>query len=165
MMVLYSRLLMHVDRALKLSLTVLMAVLVLDVCWQVIARFLLSEPSSFTEELSRFILIWIGLLGAALAYGESMHLGIDILVNKLTEKRRLFANVAIHIITAIFAVAVLLVGGMKLVSLTLELNQISASLGVMMGYVYLALPLSGVLILMYSIRFIAVEFGIAELKH
>ncbi|MBR9908824.1 MAG: TRAP transporter small permease [Gammaproteobacteria bacterium] len=145
------------EKVLKTLLIVLMGLLVVNVSWQVITRFLMTNPSSFTEELSRFMLIWIGLLGSALAYKDRMHLGIDILTNKLTGKKKLYADIAVHMVAIFFAVAVMVVGGYKLVALTLELNQLSASLGILVGYVYLALPISGALILLYSLYFIAVD--------
>ena len=59
---------------------VLMSVMVIDVSWQVASRFVFRAPSSFTEELAGFLLIWIGLLGAAYGFPTRAHLGIDLLV-------------------------------------------------------------------------------------
>ncbi len=59
-----------------------MAAIVLVVTWQVFSRFIIQSPSSFTEELSRFLLIWIGILGAAYAYKTKAHLGLDLFVEK-----------------------------------------------------------------------------------
>lgn len=153
-MQIFSLLVSFTEKCLRYLLIVLMALLVLDVLWQVITRFILSNPSSFTEELSRFLLIWIGLLGAALAYKDSMHLGLDILTKDLTGKKKLYSDLLVHVLVAIFAIVVLIVGGGNLVSLTLSLNQVSASMGILMGYVYVALPLSGALILLYSMDFV-----------
>lgn len=153
-MQIFSLLVSFTEKCLRYLLIVLMALLVLDVLWQVITRFILSTPSSFTEELSRFLLIWIGLLGAALAYKDSMHLGLDILTKDLTGKKKLYSDLLVHVLVAIFAIVVLIVGGGNLVSLTLSLNQVSASMGILMGYVYVALPLSGALILLYSMDFV-----------
>ena len=143
------------EKPLKALLIALMALLVITVSWQVITRFVLPEPSSFTEELSRFVLIWIGLLGSALAYKTRMHLGIDILTNKLEGNTSLYAGITVHLIAGLFAVLVMIFGGFNLVQLTFELNQVSPSLGIKMGYVYTALPVSGTLILLYSLSFIA----------
>ena len=53
-----------------------------------------------------------------------------------------------------FAFFIMIIGGIRLVQLTFTLNQISAALGIKMGYVYLVIPLSGLLIIYYSLRFI-----------
>ena len=56
------------DSVLAFILMILMATIVIDVTWQVLSRFIVGNPSSVTEEIARFLLIWIGLLGAAYAF-------------------------------------------------------------------------------------------------
>ena len=53
------------DRFLEILLTVVMTILVLDVVWQVFTRYILKDPSSWTEELATFLMIWVGMLGAS----------------------------------------------------------------------------------------------------
>jgi TRAP-type C4-dicarboxylate transport system permease small subunit len=115
----------------------------LDLLWQVFTRFVLNDPSPWTEELARYMLIWLGLLGAAYALSKRMHLAIDVLLTKFEGTARLYLDIFIMSLIWLFAVVVMLFGGFKLVSMTLALNQISAALQVPLGYVYLALPLSG----------------------
>ncbi|MCA9734583.1 MAG: TRAP transporter small permease [Deferribacteres bacterium] len=140
-------------------LTVLMALIVIDVTWQIFTRFVMRDPSSFTEELAGFLLIWIGLLGASYALYTRAHLGIDILTHKLTGTKRRISEITIYTIVLLFALIVLVIGGMKLVLLTLQLNQISPALGIAMGYVYMVLPLTGILMMYYSIVFIVRALG------
>jgi TRAP-type C4-dicarboxylate transport system permease small subunit len=135
-------------------LIVLMAAIVLDVTWQVVTRFILRNPSSFTEELAGFLLIWIGLLGASHALYTKAHLGIDLLTYKLEGFRRRVIDVVIYSFVLLFALFVMVIGGFKLVSLTLRLNQISPAINIRMGYVYTVLPISGVLMMLYSFGFI-----------
>ncbi len=142
------------DRVLGWVLAVLMGVSVINVLWQVFTRYVLANPSSFTEELARYLLIWIALLGAAYAVGRRMHLAIDALPSALTGRMRHFLGVLAQVLVALFALSVLVVGGIRLVSLTLTLGQTSAALHVPLGYVYLALPVSGLLIMWYTIRWI-----------
>lgn len=142
------------DRVLGTFLSVLMAALVVDVIWQVFTRFILGQPSSFTDELARFLLIWVGLLGAAFAVGQRLHLAIDLVSDGLSPRRRQVLGVVIESVVLAFAVGVMLVGGWQLVSLTLLLGQTSAALGVPLGYVYSVLPLSGAIMAFYAIVFI-----------
>lgn len=72
-----------IDVVLKWTLIALMAFSVLNVLWQVFTRFVLHHPASYTEELARYLLIWIGLLGAAYAAGNKLHLAIDLFSAKL----------------------------------------------------------------------------------
>jgi TRAP-type C4-dicarboxylate transport system permease small subunit len=131
-----------------------MAFIVLDVSWQVITRFILKDPSSYTEELAGFLLIWIGLLGASYAFYTKAHLGIDILTMKLSGARRRLAEILINTVVFFFSLFILVIGGVRLVNLTFTLNQISPAMGLPMGYVYLVLPITGLLMMFYSINFI-----------
>lgn len=144
----------RLDRVLGTVVSVLMAALVFDVIWQVVTRFFLAQPSSFTDELARFLLIWVGLLGAAYAVGQRLHLAIDLVSERLEPRRRQLLGVVIESVVLLFAVGVLLVGGWKLMSLTLLLGQTSAALGIPLGYVYSVLPLSGAIMSFYALVFI-----------
>ena len=142
------------DRVLEWVMISLMVILVLDVTWQVVARYLIGEASSFSEEVARFLLIWIGLLGASYAYRKKMHLAFDYFTEKAEGRILLWMNLLIHLVIALFSMLVLVLGGFYLVSITWELNQVSASLQIPLAVVYLALPLSGLLILFYAAGFI-----------
>nr|MDQ3309082.1 TRAP transporter small permease subunit [Gemmatimonadota bacterium] len=82
----------YVDALLRALIMVLMAVMVIAVTWQVITRYVFSRPSSYTEELATFLLIWISLLGGAYALRVRAHLGIDVLVQRLRPARRRVAE-------------------------------------------------------------------------
>ncbi|MHA6249306.1 TRAP transporter small permease [Pontibacter sp. CAU 1760] len=141
----------RLDSGLYWLLVTLMAVMVLNVLWQVGSRFILRSPSSFTDELARFLLIWVSLLGASYVTGKKMHLAIDILPSKLEGKKQQNLHVLIHTLVALFAFFAMVWGGIKLVYITLTLNQTSAALNVPLGYVYMVVPLSGLIIIYYSI--------------
>lgn len=141
------------DFGLETLVAVVMGILVLDVTWQVFTRFVLKDPSSWTEELATFLLIWVGLLGASVALNRGAHLGIDYFVLKLSPKRRVYVELFVFLCIAVFSFSVLVVGGSVLVVRTLSLQQISPALGLEMGYVYLALPISGFFLTLYSIEF------------
>jgi len=151
-------------KILGVILITLMAAMVLDVSWQVFTRFILKDPSSFTEELAGFLLIWIGLLGASYAYYTRAHLGIDILTSKLTGVNRRIVDITIHTLVLLFSLFILVVGGYRLVNLTFTLNQISPALGISMGYIYLVLPLTGILMMYFSIHFILGTLGREEIE-
>ncbi|MDZ7268951.1 MAG: TRAP transporter small permease [candidate division KSB1 bacterium] len=150
-----QRLRSGVDQVLKWLVIVLMSAMVLNVSWQVFTRFVLRDPSSYTEELARYLLIWVGLLGAAYAASQKMHLAIDILTAHLHGKSRHCAEMFIYLCTFLFALTIMMIGGIRLVNLTLTLNQISAALQIKLAYVYLALPLSGIIIMFYAACFFA----------
>ncbi|MDZ7265123.1 MAG: TRAP transporter small permease [candidate division KSB1 bacterium] len=145
-----------ISRSLGALLTVLMAAMVIDVTWQVLSRFVIKNPSSYTEELAGFLLIWIGLLGASYAYYTKAHLGIDVLTYKLTGLKRKVVEIGINLIVLAFAFFVMVIGGIRLVRLTFTLGQISPALGIEMGYVYLVIPLAGLLMIYFATYFIVI---------
>jgi len=147
-----------ITKVLEIVLIILMAGIVIDVTWQIFTRFILRDPSSFTEELAGFLLIWIGLLGASYALYTKVHLGIDILTSKLVGVRRKISTISIYILVLLFALFIPVIGGMKLVTITFTLKQISPAMGIPMGSVYLVLPITGILMIYYSIVFIILAF-------
>ena len=152
------------DRFLEVLVTVVMALLVIDVVWQVFTRYALKNPSTWTEELAIFLLIWVGMLGACVALNRGAHLGIDYFVSKLSEKKRFYAQLFVFTCIAIFSFSVMLIGGVKLVNIVYQRSQFSPALGLNMAYVYLAIPISGFFLVIYSVEF-AVETILAIIKH
>jgi len=140
-----------IDR-LILAITIPLTVLMLGcVVWQVIARYALSISTSHTDELSRFLFIWVSLLGAAYVLGKRGHIAITGLVDMAPPAvRRALELLAILLVLA-FTVLVLVVGGWALVQKALTLGQISPAMQVPIGYVYLVIPLSGVLTVFYTL--------------
>ena len=141
----------HIDNILEKTLISIMGIMVINVLWQVFSRYILKSPSSWTDELARFLLIWLGLLGAAYATGKKMHLAIDLLPMSLEGKKADRLNVVIQIIVLLFALFAMVLGGMRLVYITLILEQTSAAMSVPLWIVYLVIPISGILIVYYSI--------------
>ena len=139
------------DRLLEALVMLVMAVLVLDVLWQVFTRLVLKDPSTVTEELATFMLIWVSLLGSAVALNRGAHLGIDYFVGKLPARARVFTEAIAFFCIATFSFFVMVIGGIDLVASMLELGQESPALQIRMGYVYLAVPISGAFLTFYAV--------------
>lgn len=140
-----------IDKGLEYFLIFLLSFLVIDVLWQVTSRYILTSPSSVTDELAGFLLIWVGLLGAAYVFGCNQHLAIDLLLQRVSPASRRRLQLFIFGVVCLFAVFVLIGGGSWLVYTRFYLSVTSASLQVNLGYVYSVLPLSGVLTAYYAI--------------
>lgn len=140
-----------IEKTLEWLLVFLMSILVLDVLWQVTSRYIMNSPSSFTDELAGFLLIWVGLLGAAYVAGKREHLAIDLLIQRSGPKRKFYLEMIISSVIIIFAITVMIIGGTWLVYTRLFLSVKSAALGLPLGIVYLVLPVSGVLITYFDI--------------
>ena len=139
-------------KGLELTVMLVTGFLVIDVVWGVFTRYILRYQSPWTEELARMLLIWVALLGASIGFIKKSHLGVDYFVNKLSERFRAIGQLVVYLLIAVFSSMVLIYGGFRLVSSTLSYSQPSPALHIEMGYVYLALPISGFFIVIFSIE-------------
>ncbi len=140
-----------IDQGLENFLVILMSVMVINVLWQVFSRYVLGIPSSFTDELARFLLIWVGVLGAAYASGKNMHISINLTSKRLSAGNQRILNIINSLIILGFVLAVLIIGGSGLVYITFTLKQFSPALQIPLASVYVILPISGLLIFYYKI--------------
>jgi len=140
-----------VDKIVERLLIAILGIMVLNVLWQVFTRFFTDTPSSFTDELARYLMIWLGILGAANVAGKNEHVAIDFFAKKFSEKRQLFLTRFISIAVLSFAFFGMVVGGSRLVYITTKLEQFSPSLKIPLAVVYGVIPLSGILIIFYKI--------------
>lgn len=141
----------RVCRILEIVLIVVFGLLVIDVLGQVFSRYLLNVSFTFTEELARFLLIWLTVVGAAYLNAKRLHLSMDFLFQKLSGKNRKGVLLFIEFCVFSFALVIMLVGGANLVYTTLHLEQLSGTLRIPLGYIYAILPLSGLLIMFFSV--------------
>ena len=141
-----------IDKILGWFLVILMAIMTLDVLWGVFTRYALGSQASWSEELARFLLIWIGILGAAYASGQKMHLAIDLLMPRLQEGNQHRLRWTINILVIAFVSTVMVIGGIRLIYITHVLGQLSPALRVPIAFVYSIIPISGILIIYYKVR-------------
>ncbi|AFL85598.1 TRAP-type C4-dicarboxylate transport system, small permease component [Belliella baltica DSM 15883] len=141
----------NLDKIIGWLLIFLMGSMVLNVTWQVLSRYIFQNPSSFTDELSRYMLIWLGMLGAAYVAGKNQHLAIDIVLRKLEGKAKMKLQILINVLIMVFAIAAMILGGSNLVYITYLLGQKSATLQIPLAYIYSIIPASGLLVLYYQI--------------
>ncbi|MGD8778489.1 MAG: TRAP transporter small permease [Ignavibacteria bacterium] len=140
-----------IDGLLEKFLIVILSMLVIDVFWQVVSRYVLMNPSSFTDELARLLLIWVGILGAAYVTGKRLHLAIDVVIKKFSLKGQRIVFYFINISVLVFALLVMVIGGINLIYILLKLGNISPALSLPIGYIYSVIPLSGIVIIYYSL--------------
>lgn len=140
-----------IDKYLGSFLVFLMIVMTVDVLWGVFTRYAMGSQADWTEELARFLLIWIGILGAAFAAGQRMHLAIDLLQPKLSETGQKRLRFFISSLIILFALSVMVIGGLRLIYITYSLGQLSAALRLPMTLVYIIVPISGLLVIYYKI--------------
>jgi len=147
------------DRAISGVLALLMAGSVLNVLWQIVSRYALGDPSPWTDELARYLLMWFGILGSAAALGRNAHLAVDLLPGKLPGPFLACLDIAVDFLVGAFSAAVLIFGGSQLVKMSFDLGQYSPAMGLPMGAVYAVIPIAGVLMVSFSLHSLVLRAG------
>lgn len=140
-----------IDAGTRYALVFLMGLLVVVVVWQVFSRYILNSPSTFTDELARFLLIWVSLLGAAYYSGKNQHIAINVLPSRLSPPNRKKLNILINSIIIVFVGSVFVIGGGMLVWITYTYLQLTPTLQIPMAFIYAIGPISGILIIYYKL--------------
>ena len=140
-----------IDKILERIVLLVLIIMLLSVIWQVFSRYVLQAPSMVTDEVSSFSLIWAGLLGAAYASGKHLHLAIDLIPEGIVKRNQNVFDAIVHLSVSFFAFTVMVIGGSRLVQLSFQFQQTSATLEIPLGFIYLVVPLSGLLVCYYNI--------------
>lgn len=148
----------YINRIIFIVGALLLTVMVATVTWQVISRYVLSSPSIFTDELARFLLMWIGMLGTTYAFGSKAHLSMDYLHTFLKIGTVKIIKIILPILSIIFMGFVMVWGGTLLTLNTMK--QLSPVLYIPMGVVYSILPITGVINIFYFITYITDELAL-----
>ncbi len=140
---------------------VILAVAMITVIFaQVVSRTFLGSPLSWSEELGRYLFVWLSFMGASIALYRGSHLGIDSLVILFPEKARKVIIVITHLLVLIL-LFVMINEGMTLVERTA--TQKSAAMRIPMHYAYAAIPISAILMTFHTIVKI-INIGIDLIK-
>lgn len=137
------------DKILSTICVVIFGALVVLVTWQVFTRFILNNPSVFSEELAKYCFVWLVLFGAAFVFGENGHMRIEFIQDLFPKRLKMVTQVFIEMSIILFSALVLLSGG--LTTTKIAWTQMSAALKVPVGYLYAAMPISGAFIIFYCV--------------
>ncbi|MDO5735721.1 MAG: TRAP transporter small permease [Propionibacteriaceae bacterium] len=145
------------DKVLYWITVALFAVLVVIVVWQIVSRQVLQAPATWTDEGARVTFVWLGLFASAFVFGERGHVAVEFVVRKFSASKEKVIAIVVQVIVLLFALVVLVWGGWR-ASQNAWTQGLSA-LPFTFGQMYLALPVSGVLMAFYSVYYI---LGIAR---
>jgi len=137
------------DKIIMGACIVLFGLMVIVGSYQIITRYFFNKPSTVSEELLTYSFTWMALLASAYVFGKRDHMRMGFLADKIQGKGRIVLDIVIEILILVFALLTLVWGGSAIMQLSMQ--QMTASLGVPMGYIYTILPVSGVAIVVYSI--------------
>ncbi|MGM0901263.1 MAG: TRAP transporter small permease [Bacillota bacterium] len=150
-----NKVLKSFNKSIEYLLMLLVALMVISCVWQVLSRYIFGQASAQTEELMRYAIIWVSVIGGAYVYGEKGHLAITYFSDKLNQALAKAVSILIDASISIFSAIVLIYGGYKIVTATMI--QISPGMGLPMGYMYMALPIAGFMFILYSIQHITTK--------
>lgn len=153
-----ARFIQYADQTLRFLLIAGLLVLVACVVWQVGSRYVFGMPSTVTDEIGRFTLMWYALLAAAYVLGQRRHLAINFFIGLEAGPKRRALALGLTALIALVALA-MLVGGWQLATKTIASGQLTPTLRIPMGYVYFAVPVSATLMLIYCIDIARSAFG------
>jgi TRAP-type C4-dicarboxylate transport system permease small subunit len=144
----------------KFSIIVISVVMIIVTLAQVVFRYVIAAPLPWSEELARYCFVWIVFLGGAVGLSQGIHLGVDLLVNKLPTRLRKGVAALTSLLIAAFAVVVVYA---SFPVINMNMFQRSPALGVQMSYIYIAIPISmGLIFLICAERILRYLFGRGE---
>lgn len=138
-----------IDKIMRALNAAAMAVLTLLVIWQVVTRYILNNPSTWSEELAAYMFAWVTVFGAAYVFGKREHMNIPVIVERFSLTNQNNLQILAEALNLIFALTIMVYGGFEITKLTM--GQMSSSLPLQMGYFYMCIPISGVFISLYSV--------------
>ena len=136
-------------RILGIVIICLFAMMTVIGTYQIVTRYFFNRPSTVSEELLTYSFTWMALLASAYVFGKRDHMRMGFLADKITGPARKCLEIAIDLLTFAFAGVVMVYGGISITKLTMI--QTTASLRVPMGYIYVIVPVTGVLIMLFSL--------------
>ena len=107
-------------------------------CWQVFTRYILQNPSPWSEELVAYLFAWASLLGASIITGERGHMNIPIVTDHFTPGIQKLLAIFGELIAFAFSLIILVYGGIKITSLAM--GQMTSALSVAVGVFYVVMP-------------------------
>lgn len=141
------------NRCLEAVCAALLAFMTLLTVYQVFMRYVIKNPSTMSEDILSYSFVWLSLLATALVFGERDHMSLTFFADKTGPKTKLFLSVFSEILILSVAVLVFIFGGKGFMHV--GAMQVSPTLSITMDWIYSILPISGVLIVAYSVINIA----------
>lgn len=140
------------DKLLYWIVVALFALMVVVVVWQVFSRQVLGSPATWTDEGARLSFVWLGLFASAFLFGERGHIAVEVMARKFPAGAQRLISLLVELLVLAFALVVLVWGGWR--ASQNAWNQALSALPFTSGQMYLALPVSGVLMAFYSVFYI-----------
>lgn len=132
------------------------------VIYQVFTRYVLNNPADFTEEIIRYLLIWICFIGAAYAFNSRQHMALLFVQAKMKPEARRALVIFSDVLVLLFAIFVMVMGGINLAVSARQ--EFSSLLGIPRSLVYAMAPIAGVFTIVAQIINLVEDFTGIEIK-
>lgn len=139
----------RVDQVLAGLIASLLGCMVLVACWQVFTRYVLHNPSGITEEILRYMLVWLTMLGGAYAFGQGKQVALVFVIERFSADVQRCLRVVIEVVIGLFVSLALIYGGMATASNAV--GQVSPAIGMPMEMLYYSAMVAGAIILFYNV--------------
>ena len=136
-------------KILGVVITLLFILMTLVGTYQIVTRYFFNRPSTISEELLTYSFTWMSLLASTYVFGKRDHMRMGFMADKLTGPARRYLEIFIDALSFFFAGVVMVYGGISITKLTMI--QITASLRISMGWIYIIVPIAGLLIMVFSV--------------
>jgi TRAP-type transport system small permease protein len=133
-------------RFLEIIVGVMLSVILVVALGEVLSRYVLGHSLVWVAELSRFLFVWLSFLAAAVAFHHRLHFRVVLLLRAIPETIQPWLELFIDLTSFIFAV-VLLAQSLPVINRTSV--QRSPALLIPMNYIYLIVPISASLIMVF----------------
>ena len=143
----------HLEACFIVPLMFLMSIIIFI---QVVMRYVFHSSLTWSEEMARYLFVWLVLITSTYAFGKREHMCISYLKDKLPLKGQRMVNILIEAITFFFAAAIMIYGGVRISAM--QMVQLDSVLKIPTGLIYSIIPISGVGIAFYSLCNLMTEY-------
>jgi len=131
------------DAVMRFLMALSMFTLVVFGTVQVVTRWIVGEPSTFTDELLRYVLIIAGLIGSAYCFYRDEHLALTLVTDKAKGPFKLALDIFIEVCILFFVIYVFIYGGFKLAGTA---TNVSSVMRIPFKILYMIEPICGILV-------------------
>ncbi|MFR8990125.1 MAG: TRAP transporter small permease [Fusobacterium sp.] len=117
--------------------------------YQILVRYVFKSPSTISEELISYSFAWMSMFAASYIFGKRDHMRMVFFIEKFTKNAQRTVAIITEIVILLFALGVLVGGGSYITSLSM--TQMTPALKISMGYIYLVIPVCGIMTSIYSV--------------
>jgi len=151
----YIKLIDAINNIFGYVISIVLAFMAIIIFWQVFARFVMGDSLSWSEELSRFLMIFMIFIGCSIAVREGRMIAVDVIYERISLKTQKVIKILVHLISIVFYIILINFGYNLAESFG---NQIAPGTNISMYFIYLSIPIGGILLFANSLANILEEF-------